>query len=144
MVIWPPAPFPQRMLEDGFQFSKADPRISTPMDSKHFKTRRQFSSVPYMVACKLSIHARLRARFDRFWDQDTVYGTQPFMIPDQVYDQNLLVSTEDGRVLSTSTGGGVTGVYYWIVQFATDSAPTLSPDAGPYWKVEFKLLVMPR
>lgn len=139
--VWP-TDLPQRVLRGGFERTLADSRLSTKMETGPSKRRRRSSSAVAPVAAAIAVSADLAARFERFWDEDTGGGALPFLMPDQIVD-GLPLQAAPGIPLLTSTDAPVLAASWWLAMFAGDQAPTIVNTAGAWFRISFRIEVLP-
>jgi hypothetical protein len=135
-----PAELPQRVLRDGYSEKLRDGRLFSRTQSGPGKVRRRYSSAVLPVSASLIIDEAQKARFERFWIEETAYGSLPFIMPDQTHDGLPLL---DGGGLPVLDGGGlpILVTANWLVRFAQD-APQITP-WGLQFMVSFPLEVLP-
>ena len=136
-----PAELQQRLLKDGFADTLADGRIRTKTDIGPGKVRLSSTSAIRPVAGRIKVDDGSKARFDRFWMEETKGGILPFFIPDQARD-GLLLAGSDGATLLDMNGLPILVTAWWLVRFGA-SAPVTSPAPGLFWTISFPLEVLP-
>jgi hypothetical protein len=114
--------------------------LSTAPDYGAAKLRRRGPKI-VPVSCIIAVSANLRARFDTFWDEDTVGGTLPFLYRDQQLDGYQLAD-ESGAWLETDDGTPVRIESWWLVQFGQQE-PAYSRLSGAKFQIQFSLVVLP-
>jgi hypothetical protein len=123
-----------------FQSSARGNRLRTAPDSGPAKQRRRGPLVrPATIA--ILVDQDGRARFDRFFDEETVSGTAPFLFPDQQMD-NYLAEDEGGLVLQDETGTPIIIESWWLVQFGQNQ-PAFTAVSGHLYNVQFDLVILP-
>lgn len=93
------------------------------------------------VSCVMKVSADQRARFDRFWDEETGGGTAPFLFRDQQLDSYRL-GTDLGAGLQTESGVPLKIESWWLVQFGQQQ-PAYSRVTGRVFQISFELIVLP-
>lgn len=137
--VWP-SELPQRSLVQPFQSSARGNRLRTAPDSGPAKQRRRGPLVrPATIA--ILVDQDGRARFDRFFDEDTDSGTAPFLFPDQQFD-NYLAQNDAGLVLEDETGAPIIIESWWLVQFGQNQ-PAFTAVSGHFYNVQFDLTILP-
>lgn len=140
IVVWP-SELPQRFLVDGYSEKLRDGRILTKTSAGPGKARRRFSSAVIPVSATLHLTLTNKARFERFWTEETDDGTIPFLIDDQTRDLVPLV-TSGGSILLDVYGNPVLVAAKWLAMFGQDG-PTITPVGGVQYRASFTLNVMP-
>jgi len=81
--LWPfELPRPRR---DSYQHQIGDGRLKSQPDAGPSHLRRR-SSTPAAVTMAIDVSRDQRARFERFWREDTADASLPFFIPDASTD----------------------------------------------------------
>lgn len=141
MVVpsWP-AELPQRVLTDGYSEKQRDGRLFSRTSSGPGKVRRRYSSAVLQVTAAMIVTYAQKARFERFWDDETAGGSLPFIMPDQTHDGLALL---DGGGLPILDGGGLPILITanWLVRFGQE-APQVTP-WGLQFQTSFQLDVLP-
>jgi hypothetical protein len=143
LAIWPEE-LPQRPLQSGFSRGVGDGRASSAMAQGPGKTRLRYTATVKPVPCTIQLTADQYFRLDRFWEEDTKGGTQPFMIIDPMaHGQPALL--EDGSPWILEDGTPVLISAWWVVMFGQSQgdAPTATPLSGDLYRASFLLNVMP-
>lgn len=123
--IWP-TELNQWMMAPDFSAAPGDARLKSPMDVGPAKMRRRVSAASAPVSGSLRCDQNQVARLLRFWHEDTVGGTLPFMFPDQLFDGAMLL-TEAGEPLLTEADEQILIEGWWLVQFASEGPPVTRP-----------------
>ena len=137
--VWP-TELPQRVLRDGYSEKLRDGRMFSRAQSGPGKVRRRYSSAVLPVSASLIIDEAQKARFERFWTEETSGGVLPFTMPDQTHDGLQLL---DGGGLPILDGGGlpILVTANWLARFAQE-APQITP-WGLQFTAVFQLDVLP-
>jgi hypothetical protein len=138
--VWP-SELPQRFLVDGYSEKLRDGRLLSKTSAGPGKARRRFSSAVLPVSASIRLDYASKARFERFWYEDTEGGVLPFSIPDQTHDGLPLLDEDGNVVLAGLTGQPILVTANWLAMFAQE-APTLTP-YGLEFRASFTLNVMP-
>jgi hypothetical protein len=123
--IWP-TELGQWMKAPDFSAAPADGRIRQPMEVGPAMLRRRVSAAAAPVSGTLRCDQNQVARLLRFWNEETVGGTLPFMFPDQLFDGAILL-TETGEALLTEEDENILIEGWWLVQFASEGPPPFRP-----------------
>ncbi|MDB5618471.1 MAG: hypothetical protein JWQ24_2709 [Tardiphaga sp.] len=83
----------------------------------------------------------LRARFDRFYEEEVNFGITPFLIPDQQIDGTGLFD-EYGGPLMDESGIPIVIESWWLVQFGQTQPATVAI-GGATFTIQFDLVVLP-
>ena len=144
IAIWP-QDLPQRVLADGYQEGVRDGRLVQAMDKGPPKMRRRTSAAVKPVQAAMVVDFNGRARFERFWNDDTAGGVLPFYVRDQALDSLALGVSADGEAagpLLTAHGAPVLIAASWLCQFA-EEPPSVTAMDGIWFRISFGLLVLP-
>lgn len=117
LPIWP---LTKRVMQSGFTYTFADGRLKTAMENGPPKSRRRFSAAVRLVSAQYEGTLAEMTALETFWDVDTVGGSLPFQMPDQM------------RVAAPA----------WTVMFG-DSPPQVSSVGGDAYRASFSLVIMP-
>jgi hypothetical protein len=123
--IWP-TELNQWMMAPDFSAAPGDSRIKQPMETGPAMLRRRVSAASAQVSGSLHCDQNQVARLLRFWNEETVGGTLPFMFPDQLFDGAILL-TEAGEALLTEEDENILLEGWWLVTFASDGPPAFRP-----------------
>jgi hypothetical protein len=136
--VWP-SELPQRVLRDGYSEKMRDGRMFS-RTSGPGKVRRRFSSAVLPVSASIVVTYAQKARFERFWTEETAEGSLPFIMPDQTHDGLPLL---DGGGLPVLDGGGLPVLITanWLARFAQET-PQITP-WGLQFMASFQLDVLP-
>lgn len=136
--MWPTElPRPERA---GFQSEAPDGRQSTQLDAGPPRVRRRFSAAVTPIAMTIYVSSDLRARFQRFWSEDTASGSLPFLIPDWRFDLHPLL-TADGASALTADGTSLL-IEAWALAMFGQEKPRDVP-AGIKWRISMSISLMP-
>ncbi|MGX9443856.1 hypothetical protein ACWX0K_14940 [Nitrobacteraceae bacterium UC4446_H13] len=138
--IWP-SDLPQQVLVSGFTASARGNRLVTAPDSGPPKQRRR-GPLLRPVQASIFVNQDERSRFDRFFDEEVIGGTQPFLIPDQNTDGLDLFSDTFGQQLQDENGVPLLIESWWLVQFG-QSQPSVVAASGFLYTIQFDLIVLP-
>jgi hypothetical protein len=139
VVRWP-VELPCGVLLGSLQTGPRGSRLSTAPDYGQAKLRRRGPKI-VPVSCIIAVSPDLRARFDRFWDEDTAGGTLPFLYRDQQLDGYQLAD-ESGAWLETEDGSPIRMESWWLVQFDKQE-PAYSRLSGNKFQIQFSIVVLP-
>jgi len=137
--VWP-AELPQRVLVEGYSERTRDGRLFSATSAGPPKVRRRFSAAVMPVAAAIYASWDQKARFERFWAEDTSGGTLPFIMPDQSRDQVPLLASS-GESLTTESGITILIVAKWLALFAREP-PQITP-MGVRFRISFQLEILP-
>lgn len=129
-----------RPNRDGYKVARGDGRTIGRTDAGPPIRRRRFSAVPKTVSFVTDLTQSQKARFDRFYDEDTAEGTLPFLLPDWAVHGTPLL-TAGGAPLLTAGGVPLLISRIWLCVFG-DQLPVETP-RGVEWRMSFSLLVLP-
>lgn len=139
VLVWPEE-LPCGVLLESLQASPRGSRLSTAPDFGPAKLRRRGPKI-MPVSCVITVNADQRARFDTFWDEDTLGGTLPFLYRDQQLDGYPL-DDDLGSWLQTEDGAPLHMESWWLVQFGQQE-PAYSRQSGNLFSIQFSLVVLP-
>lgn len=137
-----PSDLNQRVQVTGFSSGFRDGRLSTKMDRGPDKMRRLTSAAVKSLACVLYGDFNDCARLERFWTEDLVGGTLPFLFPSQLID-GIAIADNTGTTLQDQSGATLLAQCWDLVVFAGGAAPVITPLSGTYFNQQFTLNVMP-
>lgn len=137
-----PSDLNQRVQVTGFSSGFRDGRLLTKMDRGPDKMRRLTSAAARPVACAMYGTFDDCARLERFWTEDLVNGTLPFLFPSQLLD-GVAIDDATGLTLLDPSGVVLLASYWDLVVFAGGAAPVITPLSGTYFNQQFTLNVMP-
>lgn len=138
--VWP-IELPQRFLASGYSEKLRDGRLFVRTSAGPGKARRRFSSAVIPVSGSIYATHMQKARFERFWYEDTGGGVKAFALPDQTRDGIDLYTSDDAPLLmGDDTPLVVTS--RWLAMFSPD-APSFTPMGGGYFSVSFSINVLP-
>ncbi len=138
MLSWPDdLPRPDR---GGFQGEASDGRRSTPLDAGPPRVRLRFSAAATSIAMAITVTADQRARFERFWRQESRGGSRAFVMTDWRFDGHDIASS-DGPALTTEAGAPLRIEARQLAMFA-DGRPREVP-VGNGWRISFSVLWLP-
>jgi hypothetical protein len=138
--IWP-SDLPQKFLANGYSEKLRDGRIFVRTGTGPGKARRRFSSAVIPVNGSMYLRSDQKARFERFWNEDTNGGVLAFNIPDQTHD-GFSILNDEGLFLTTDAGEPLIVTAKWLAMFAQEP-PTFTTINGGYFSVSFGLSVLP-
>jgi len=139
MPSWPSElPRPRR---DGYVSVLPDGRTSTKTEAGPPRVRRRFSAAVATRQMAIDVTADQRLRFWRFWREETVGGSLPFLVPDWTVD-GVTITTEGGADLTDANGAPLLVAAVDVAMFATSQPPSEAP-IGVDWRITFQLSVMP-
>lgn len=136
--VWP-SELPQKFNIDGYSEKLRDGRLLTKTSAGPGKARLRFSAAVIPVAATMRLDYDAKARFERFWNEDTKGGVLAFLLPDQTHDGLPVLSGYEP--LLDSAGNPIVMVSEWLAMFGQE-APTLTP-WGVEFMASFTLNVMP-
>ncbi|MGE0290280.1 MAG: hypothetical protein AB7P16_28695 [Bradyrhizobium sp.] len=143
LAMWPPAPFPQRVLREPFSLGFGEPRMIQEMDDGSLQTRPKNSKSIRPVTGGLDLSVIQVAEFERFVMEDTDRGVRPFLIPGQIFDGVGLLD-EDGELVLNDEGEQLLVSAWWLCMFAKGGLPMLTkPHRGLYYQFTFQLVILP-
>lgn len=137
--IWP-EDLPCSVIMGSLQTAPRGSRLSTAAEVGPAKQRRRGPKI-MPVSCVIKVSADQRARFDRFWDEETEGGTAPFLYRDQQLDGYRL-GNEDSALLLTDSDAPLVIESWWLVQFGQQQ-PAYSRVTGRVFQISFALIVLP-
>ena len=116
VVVWP-SEAGEWMTAPDFTIAAPDGRMKSAPDVGPSKLRRRVSSAVAPVAGQMRCTLNQKARMERFWNEDTSGGVLPFVFPDQVYNNTILM-TGEGEPILTEDDQVILIESHWLVQFA--------------------------
>jgi len=129
-----------RPNRDGYELAHGDGRSIGRTDRGSPIRHGRVSNVPETVSFVTDLSLSQRARFLRFYREDTAKGTLPFQIPDwSVHGTPMLKA--DGTPLLKADGAPLLISRIWLCVFG-EQLPKERP-RGVEIRVSFNLLVMP-
>lgn len=137
--VWPDD-LPCSVIMGSLQTAPRGSRLSTAPDYGPSKLRRRGPKI-MAASGTVSVDANQRARFDRFWDEDTEGGTLPFLFRDHQLD-GYQMTDEAGAWLETEDGTPIRIESWWLVQFGQQE-PAYSRQSGNRFQIQFSLVVLP-
>ena len=140
IAIWPDD-LPQQVLVNGFNESARGNRLVTAPEVGPAKQRRRGPLVR-PVQASIFVNQDERSRFDRFFDEEVIGGTQPFLIPDQNTDGLDLFSDTFGQQLQDENGVPLLIESWWLVQFGQNQ-PAISASSAFLYTIQFDLIILP-
>jgi hypothetical protein len=79
-------------------------------------------------------------RFQRFWREDTRFGSLPFWMPDQQFDDEPLLMPDHFQVITMPNGTEINNTAWWLCQFVgRPSEPSIEFNL---WRITFPLEVI--
>lgn len=118
-----------------------DGRLSTKMEAGPPRVRRRYSSAAATRQMAIVATGDQRARFWRFWGEDTVGGSLPFFVPDWTRD-GVALTTETGAVLTLADGTPILIAATQLALFGTEQPPSEAM-VGVEFRITFQLMIMP-
>lgn len=138
VAIWPETlPPPKR---SGYREQYRDPRRPKSGDTGPPGWRLGAPAAGRDVAMTLGLHRALLGDFERFFEDDTQYGSLPFRMPAPSSDGWSLLN-QDGAPLLTPDGTPLLLAANWLCLFAKDP-PVIVP-AGVRFNLSFAVVVLP-
>lgn len=129
-----------RPLVEGFQQGREDNRLIARSDRGPPRVRRGMSKATQAVGVAFYVTHDQRARFDRFYDEETDIGALPFLVPAWGVDNHDLL-TGDGLNLLTHDDVPLLIASTWVCLFG-QTAPSVVP-MGLEWRISFDLVILP-
>ncbi|MCK1536889.1 MULTISPECIES: hypothetical protein [unclassified Bradyrhizobium] len=137
--VWPDE-LPQVVLVDSFRAGPRGQRLSTAMDSGPAKQRRRGPKTrPLTVA--IDLDEDQRARFDRFYEDDTDCGVLPFLIRDMLTDGRGL-DGDLGQQVQDENGNDLLIESWLLVQFG-QTDPAMAANTFDFYRIQFDLIALP-
>ena len=135
--------FPTELVKpvaDGWRQQRGESRRRAGGDQGPPRTRRGISKAADVVQMSFICDHDQRARFERFYDEDTAEGALPFLIPDFATDGDMLM-TADGALLTDDEDNPLLIASTLVCMFG-EQLPGYAP-IGAHWQVSFILTVLP-
>ena len=127
-------------ISDGWRQQRGESRRRGGGDQGPPRMRRGVSKAADAVQMTFVCTHDERARFDRFYDEDTDEGALPFLIPDFATDGDALM-TGEGSLLTDENDNPLLIASTWVAMFG-DQLPSYAP-IGLRWQITFILTVLP-
>jgi hypothetical protein len=130
----------RKPLTEGFQQGREDNRLLSRAERGPPRVRRGMSKATEAVGVAFHVSHDHRARFNRFYDEETDQGALPFLVPSWGIDNHDLMTAgglnlldhEDTPLLIAATRVCLFG----------QSMPTVVP-MGLEWRISFDLVILP-
>ncbi|MBT9370270.1 hypothetical protein [Rhizobium sp. CSW-27] len=138
VAVWPSELPPPE--QQGYKKTAQDPRQKRAGDIGPAGYRRRFSGVARPVSLSFLLDRGQKARFDRFYEEETGFGTISFDMPDPTTDGWPALDS-NGEQMLDSEGRPMLLTRIWRCKFA-DGAPEETV-VDTQFRVTFSILVMP-
>ena len=138
LPVWPEEL--ERPLRDSYDQQKGDTRRRQQGDQGPPRMRRGISKGVEVIGMAFMATADERARFERFYNEDTGEGALPFLMTDWGRD-GLALWDDDGAGLTDETGTPLLIAATWVCSFG-EALPSITP-VGVEWRIQFNLVVLP-
>lgn len=129
-----------RPLREGYQQQRGDNRRFASGEQGPPRVRRGVSKAITTVPMSFYVTSDQRARFWRFYIEETEEGALPFIMPDWTRDEHDLL-TAGGLNLLTHDDVPLLIAATWAVLFG-QSTPNETP-MGVEWRINFDVMVLP-
>lgn len=137
--IWPDGELP-RPLRPEFELAFGEGRLLTQPSAGPVRSRRRFSAVSHSQALAFLMTRNERARFERFYFDETRAGALPFLMPDFGTD-GLPIGDEAGAQLTDEAGAPLLITAMRLCLFGAQ-LPVISAQ-GVEWRVSFAVEILP-
>ncbi|ADZ70127.1 hypothetical protein [Polymorphum gilvum] len=138
LPVWPSdLPDP---IGEGFKLVRGESRRRSQGDQGPPRMRRGISKAVDQVQLTLVVDHNERARFERFYVEETAEGALPFLMPDWSRNGDYL-TTADGTFLTDASGNRLTIAATWACLFG-DQLPSYAA-IGAHWQLGFIVTVLP-
>lgn len=125
---------------DGFRIARGERRRRSQGDQGPPRMRRGISKSVDQVQMSIVVSHNERARFERFYREETSEGALPFLMPDWSRNGDYLTMA-DGTFLTDAAGNRLTMAVTLPCLFG-DQLPTYSAIGG-HWQLSFVVTVLP-
>lgn len=126
-------------LREGYAIARSENRLRRPLEQGPHRQRRKFSSVPTSVPMIIDVSRDHRARFDRFYDEQVVSGSLPFLIKDPTtHGLPIMIA---GVWLLDAAGQVITMAAWQLARFG--APPPQATVIGVRYRIHFTIEVMP-
>jgi hypothetical protein len=139
VIVWPDD-LPCSVTTDSLATGPRGSRLATAPDIGPAKLRRRGPKVAAATGI-LHVTQDQRARFDRFWEEDTTGGVLPFLFRDQQVDGYPL-EDDLGAWLQTETGEPIRIESWWLCQFGQQD-PAYTRLTGRRFRIQISLIILP-
>jgi len=138
VLTWPSdlPPFVQR---EGYAETLPDGRKKIETDSG-FDFLRLDSPGFEQISGSIYVPREGVPRFKRFWKVETIGGTRPFVISDQLLDGQMILDASGEPILIDDAP--LLAVAKWLARFAPDKAPRIEP-SGVKFQISMQLVILP-
>ncbi|MEP2437591.1 MAG: hypothetical protein ABJH93_11905, partial [Roseibium sp.] len=125
----------------GWKLLRGESRRRAQGDQGPPRMRRGISKAVDQMQMTLLLTHNERARFERFYREETSEGALPFLMPDWSRNGDLLTMA-DGTVLTDASGNRLTMSVIVPCLFSTDQLPSYAA-IGAHWQLAFVITVLP-
>jgi len=139
IIVWPEE-LSCTVITDSLGTGPRGTRLSTATDAGIGKLRRRGPKVGQATGI-LHVTQDQRARFDRFWEEDTAGGVLPFLFRDQQLDGYPLAD-DLGAWLQTETGEPIRIESWWLCHFGQQD-PAYTRVTGRRFRIQISLVILP-
>ncbi len=137
--LWP-TDLPQRLELQQFNTTVRDGRLQTPMEIGPPKLRRRTALAARPVTGSFITDYDGYGRLLRFWDEEILGGSLPFIIPDQILDDQPIADETDVPITDANSVPLLIAAS-WLVSFS--AAPTVAGVSGLWVRVGVSLNILP-
>ena len=139
IIVWPEE-LSCTVITDSLGTGPRGTRLSTATDAGIGKLRRRGPKVGQATGI-LHVTQDQRARFDRFWEEDTAGGVLPFLFRDQQLDGYPLAD-DLGAWLQTETDEPIRIESWWLCHFGQQD-PAYTRVTGRRFRIQISLVILP-
>lgn len=151
MIVWP-SDLPLDIDQSGFGLSRPEGRLRSKTSTGPGKSRRISTAAPALVSASMVLSTNDVARFERFYEEELLNGTLPFVVADKRYDGQPLTTSEgdnitcpdgntmllDGNVIPATEGGDILISAYVLARFG-ETVPQLSAVTGDLYRYAMQI-----
>lgn len=141
IIVWP-SDLPQRVAKENFRKAPADTRQVTPTELGLSRMGRGSSRGRRKLIVDLFLDFAQGPRFERFIEDDTAGGTQPFLFPAVALHEIALLG-DDGLFLLDYDGAPILGSAWWFIQFDPNAALPETIVWGAGWRASMQFEILP-
>lgn len=139
LPVWPDQDLP-RPLRPDFALAFGEGRLMTQNDAGPVRSRRRFSAISHRQGLAFLMTRNQRARFERFYFDETSHGVLSFLMPDFGTD-GLPIGDEAGAQLTDEAGAPLIMAEIRLCLFSAQ-LPVIAAQ-GVEWHVSFSVEILP-
>ncbi len=140
VLVWP-SDLPQFVAKDDLRIGRPDTRQMTPIELGDERVMRGQSRGRPKVTADLYLDFEQKLRFERWVDDDTGGGTEPFLFPAIALHNFPLL--EGGEILLDFDGSPILASSWWLVRFDPTAELPAVVAHGRDWRTTMQLKILP-